>query len=112
MPRRLPSRRHWVTIATLLCAFSPSARLAAQSPAPSSVPSPVGLTGQLASWLQIRGEFRGRLEGFTGGSYTPENDDAYMLDRFRINATVAPSTVAKFVIQMQDARTFDKTTGG
>lgn len=150
MPPRLTTPRYWVTIATVLCAFSPSARLAAQSlapqsdeqqarvampasaaalstvpvspaeqtnqqvatpPRPSSVPPPVGLTGQLANWLQIRGEFRGRFEGFTGGSYTPENDDAYMLDRFRISAMVAPSEVAKFVVQVQDARTFDKTTG-
>ena len=35
-----------------------------------------------------------------------------MLDRFRINATVAPSKTAKFVVQVQDARVFDKTTGG
>ena len=81
-------------------------------PRPSSVPPPVGLTGQLANWLQIRGEFRGRFEGFTSGSYTPENHDGYMLDRFRISATIAPSEVAKFVVQVQDARTFDKTTGG
>src|SRR4029450_2716073 len=132
MPSRLPTRRYWVTIATVLWAFSPSARLAAQSlapqsdeqqarvampasgaalstvsvspaeqtnqqvappPKPSSVPPPVGLTGQLGTCLQIRGEFRGRFEGFTGGSYTPQNNDAYMLDRFRISAMVAPSDV-------------------
>src|SRR4029450_2304307 len=120
MPPRLSTLRYWVTIAAMLCALSPSARLAAQSlapqsdeqqarvampasgaalstvpvssaeqtnqqvappPRPSSVPPPVGLTGQLATWLQIRGEFRGRFEGFTGGSYTPKNNDADMLDR-------------------------------
>jgi Alginate export len=84
----------------------------AQPPRPSPSPPPVGLTGQMNGWLQIRGEFRGRLEGFTGGSYRPDNSDAYMLDRFRFNAIVTPSRVAKFVVQVQDARTFDKTTGG
>jgi hypothetical protein len=84
---------------------------AAQAPRPSA-PPPVGVKGQLADWLQIRGEFRGRLEGFTGGAFKPDNGDGYMLDRFRINATVAPSKTAKFVVQVQDARVFDKTTGG
>lgn len=94
-----------------------SAQQAAQpqviAPAPvRSVPAPVGLTGQFADWLQIRGEFRGRLEDFTGGAFKPDNSDGYMLDRFRINATIAPSTVAKFVVQVQDARVFDKKAGG
>ena len=62
--------------------------------------------------LQLRGEFRGRLEGFDGGAFKPDNSDGYMLDRFRINATVTPSKSAKFVVQVQDARAFDKTTGG
>jgi hypothetical protein len=82
-------------------------------PAPrSSGPPPVGLSGQLASWLQVRGEFRGRLEGFTGGGFKPGSSDAYMLDRFRINAMVAPAKTVKFVVQMQDARAFEKNTGG
>ncbi len=84
----------------------------APPPRTSPSPPPVGLTGQVNGWLQVRGEFRGRLEGFTGGSYRPDNSDGYMLDRFRINAIVTPSRVAKFVVQAQDARTFDKTTGG
>jgi hypothetical protein len=78
----------------------------------SSIPPPVGLSGQLASWLQIRGEFRGRLEGFTGGGFKPDSSDEYMLDRFRINAMVAPAETVKFVVQMQDARAFEKNTGG
>jgi hypothetical protein len=85
----------------------------ATTPAPEpSVPAAVGLSGQLANWLQIRAEYRGRLEGFSGGGYKPDSSDAYMLDRFRVNATVAPAKTVKFVVQMQDARAFDKTTGG
>jgi hypothetical protein len=87
------------------------APVAAPVPRPA-VPPPVGIGGQFADWLQIRGEFRGRLEGFTGGSYRPGNDDGYMLDRFRFNATVAPRSDLKFVVQAQDARVFDKETGG
>ena len=70
------------------------------------------MSGQVADWLQISGEFRGRLEGFNGGSFRPENDDGYMLDRFRFNATLTPTTLAKFVVQIQDARAFDKKVGG
>ena len=76
-----------------------------------STPMAVGLTGQITDWLQIRGEFRGRLEGFSGGSFKPDTSDSYMLDRFRLNATVSPTKTVKFVVQVQDARAFDKTTG-
>ena len=88
-----------------------SSRRQPQATAPiarPSVPAPVGLTGQLADWLEIRGEFRGRLEGFSGGAFKPDNSDGYMLDRFRLNATVTPTPLAKFVVQVQDARVFDK----
>ena len=94
-------------------AASPQAGAQVTTPPPRpSAPPPVGLSGQFASWLQLRGEFRGRLEGVDGGGFRPDNRDGYMLDRFRINATVAPSSTAKFVVQVQDARVFDKTTGG
>lgn len=74
-------------------------------------PAPVGLTGQVAPWLHLRGEFRGRLEGFSGGSYRPDTSDGYMLDRFRINATVTATKLARFAVQVQDARVFDKAAG-
>jgi hypothetical protein len=80
-------------------------------PRPSGPPA-VGLSGQVADWLQVRGEFRGRLEGFGNGAFKPDNQDGYMLDRFRFNATMAPSRLAKFVVQIQDARAFDKKAGG
>ena len=94
-------------------AASPQAGAQVTTPPPRpSAPPAIGLSGQLNSWLQLRGEFRGRLEGFDGGGFKPDNSDGYMLDRFRINATVAPSKTAKFVVQVQDARVFDKATGG
>ena len=84
----------------------------AQTPTPATPPQPVplGVNGQLASWLQVRGEFRTRIEGFTGGGFG-DNDDAYWMDRFRLNATVRPSKSFAFMVQAQDARAFDKTAG-
>lgn len=81
----------------------------AQSP---SVPPPVGLTGQLTDWLQVRGEFRNRVEGFSGGGFKPDSTDGYVLNRFRFNAMITPARTLKLVIQAQDARTFEKATGG
>jgi len=94
-------------------ADAPQAGAQATTPPPRpSAPPAIGLSGQLAGWLQLRGEFRGRLEGFDGGAFKPDNSDGYMLDRFRLNATVTPARTAKFVVQLQDARAFDKATGG
>ena len=83
----------------------------AQTPAPTTPqPVPLGINGQLASWLQVRGEFRTRIEGFTGGGFT-DSEDAYWMDRFRLNATVRPSKSLAFVVQGQDSRAFNKTAG-
>jgi hypothetical protein len=82
------------------------------APSSSSVPAPLGVSGQLAPWLQVRGEFRTRIEGFSGGGFTAGNDDAYWMERFRLSATVSPVTSLSFFVQVQDARAFDKTTGG
>src|SRR5436190_1802784 len=58
-------------------------------PAPRpSVPPALGMSGKVTNWLQVRAEFRGRLEGFSSGAFKADNDDGYMLDRFRMNATV------------------------
>src|SRR5712691_11862734 len=73
-------------------------------------PAPLGVDGQLTPWLQIRGEFRARAEGFTGGGFA-DNSDAYWMDRSRLNATASPTRSMKFVVQLQDARAFDKTIG-
>jgi hypothetical protein len=81
-----------------------------QSAAPG--PIPLGVNGDLTPWLQVRGEYRTRIEGFSGGGYTSGNDDAYWLGRLRLNATVRPMKTLTFFVQAQDARAFDKTTGG
>jgi hypothetical protein len=100
-----------------------SARIAAQQPAPTAEqrppavatppsPVPLAMNGELARWLQVRGEFRARLEGFQGGGFSGTNEDAYWMDRFRLNATVKPSKAITFFVQAHDARAFDKTAGG
>ena len=114
------SALRWLTAAGLLLAGD-GAALAAQQPGaqpigapspPATPPAPLGPSGRITNWLSIRSEFRGRLEGFSGGAYKPDNSDRYMLDRFRINVTATASPVARFVVQVHDARAFDKTTGG
>jgi hypothetical protein len=82
----------------------------ADTPTTTHGPAPLGVDGQLTPWLQLRGEFRARIEGFAGGGFS-ESSDAYWMDRFRFNATVAPKRAMKFVVQVQDARAFDKTAG-
>ena len=89
--------------------FGVSDFLEAQTPSPPQ-PIPLGVNGQLAPWLQVRGEFRTRIEGFSGGGFA-DAEDAYWMDRFRLNATVRPSKSLAFVVQAQDSRAFDKTTG-
>src|SRR5262249_25371345 len=78
-------------------------------PAPAG-PAPLGVSGQLAPWLQVRGEYRARIEGFDGGGFS-DTEDSYWMGRFRINASVQPTKTVRFVAQLQDSRAFDKTTG-
>ena len=87
----------------------PEQRAAPAAPLPPG-PMPLGVGGQLASWLQVRGEFRTRIEGFSGGGFG-ESEDAYWMDRFRLNATIRPSKSLAFVVQAHDARAFEKTAG-
>src|SRR5438445_598291 len=80
----------------------------AQTPSPvqakPSIPLPLGVTGEITPWLQVRGEYRTRIEGFTSGGFTDGNDDAYWLGRFRLNATARPSKSVGFFVQAQDSR--------
>ena len=66
------------------------------------------LNKQLPHWLRFSGEFRTRLEGFTGGGYRAGNDDNYLLTRVRINTHIQPATWLKLEFQGQDARVFWK----
>lgn len=86
------------------------AGLAAQ-PTPTSqplVPSDE-FNKQLPKWLRFSGEYRARFEGFSGAGFRPDSEDAYLLNRFRINMKLQPAAWMKFVFQGQDARVFWNT---
>ena len=84
--------------------------VSAQAPVTPAQPVPLAVNGDLTPWLQTRGELRTRVEGFTGGGFG-ESEDAYWMDRFRLNATIRPSKKFAFVAQVQDSRAFDKVSG-
>ena len=50
-------------------------------------------------WLNIGGELRTRLEGFSGGGFRHDNDDLYMLTRVRLNLGIKPTSWLKFQFQ-------------
>jgi hypothetical protein len=66
------------------------------------------LNKELPTWLKFSGEFRGRLEGFTGGSFKPDTSDLYYLNRLRINLMIQPVNWIKVFAQTQDSRVFFK----
>ena len=60
----------------------------------------------LPSWLNLGAEMRGRVEGFSGLAQPFGNQDSYYLQRFRLNATIAPQRWLKFYLEGQDSRVF------
>ena len=66
------------------------------------------VNAELPKWLQVGGEYRARVEGFTGGGFKTHTDDAYLLSRLRLNMTIRPESWLKFGFQGQDARVFWK----
>src|SRR4051794_24681730 len=79
----------------------------ATAPVQTFVPSDE-LNAQLPKWLKFSGEYRARVEGFTGGGYRDNNQDGYFLNRIRLNMRVQPASWLKFNFQAQDARVFGK----
>src|ERR1041385_6794331 len=95
----------------LIFLLSATSLVAQQNPPPH--PSPASnkllsddLNRELPKWLSLSGEYRARVEGFTGGGFKPTTDDAYFLSRVRINLSVVPTTWLKFGFQGQDAHVF------
>ncbi len=81
----------------------------AQQAAPPVTSSPSDeLNKKLPKWLSFGGELRTRLEGFAGGAFKPNNDDAYLLARVRLNMKIQPANWLKFFFQGQDAHVFWK----
>ena len=87
--------------------------LAAQQSLPS-VPAPKNsflsdeVNTQLPKWLRLGAEYRVRVEGYTGGGFKPNSEDAYLLSRLRINMFLLPTNWLKFGFQGQDAHVFWK----
>jgi len=65
----------------------------------------------LPSWLRVRGEFRGRVEGFENAGFSTGRDDLYWLNRLRLNATVTATRSLSFQVQAHDARVAAKQVG-
>ena len=61
------------------------------------------LNKQLPRWVRFSGEYRGRLEGFAGGGFG-NNEDAYWLNRVRLNMSLIPTRWLKFQFQAQDSQ--------
>ncbi len=63
---------------------------------------------ELPGWIRFSGEYRARLEGFSGGGFKKDSEDAYLLNRLRLNLLIKPASWLKFYVQGQDARVFWK----
>lgn len=90
-----------------------SAQTAAQTPGPRAPtpPFPNRFNELTPKWLTVRGELRDRMEGGTNIAYTPGLDDAYLLNRFRFDVNVRPSSSFAVLVQAQDARVARKDIG-
>lgn len=66
------------------------------------------LDQKLPHWLCFTGEERIRAEGVTGSGFQADHGDGYMLNRFRFDMKLLPSSWLSFEFQTQDARAFWK----
>jgi hypothetical protein len=93
----------------LLAGLVSSRPAAAQVPMPQSAPSPqtpptAFANVDLPSWVRMGVEYRGRLEGFTGGGFADDREDLYWLNRFRVTARFSMKPWLSAAVQAQDAR--------
>ena len=69
------------------------------------------LSRGLPEWLTLGSELRLRWEDRRGLRFDPENDDGYLVQRFRINLGVEPSRYFGVFVQGQDSRGWKLDTG-
>jgi hypothetical protein len=62
------------------------------------------INDHLPPWLAFHGEIRLRGEGFTGGGFTPDRRDAYLLTRLRLSMNMRPKSWFQFFVEGQDSR--------
>jgi hypothetical protein len=96
-------------IFALLCSSLAAQQNAAPKPAASRRLSD-SVNGKLPPWFSVNGEYRIRLEGIEGIGFKPDNKDAYVLGRLRLNVTLKPTSWLKFQIQGQDAQVGGKNS--
>ena len=106
----------FLVVATAVCLALAAAPTAAQQPVlqpPAQQPKapwPNRANDVMPDWLRVRGEFRGRVEGFDNAGFDDARDDLYSLSRIRLGAT-ATSRYLAGTVQVQDARVGGKTVG-
>ncbi|HLH31212.1 MAG TPA: alginate export family protein [Terriglobia bacterium] len=64
------------------------------------------LNNHLPAWIAFGAEERLRFESYRNGSFKRDNNDAYVLNRFRYEMDIRPTAWLKVVSQVQDARPF------
>lgn len=62
----------------------------------------------LPPWLRLSFDHRFRFEGYSALRYRPDNDDRWLLNRFRIDVSIKPTSWLNVGLQAQDARIFFK----
>lgn len=106
--------------ATLVASASALGPASAPVVSPAPIPVPVAharpplfnrVNEALPRWLQLRAEFRERVEGFRGAGFTEGRDDAFALTRLRLNATVTVAKHLTFQANLHDARLGGKDVG-
>ena len=103
------ARRVCLTISCLSPLFVGRATLLAQNT--NAEPTPVAneINSQLPNWLHFSGEERARMEYIVGEGFKPA-DDAYLLNRLRLNLDIRASSWLKFGFQAEDSRVFGQNT--
>ncbi len=66
------------------------------------------LNDQLPKWVRFSFDHRFRFENYQALRFKQDNDDQWLLNRFRINMTLQPGSWFSFTFQAQDARVFFK----
>ncbi len=91
-----------------LCALLLSTNLLAQQAATTSKRASDYVNKELPHWLRLSGEYRVRFEGLGGFAFKPDNDDAFVLGRARVNTTIIPTSWLKLQFQGQDAQVWGR----
>jgi len=93
-------------IVALICLTWSSVSATAQTvSSPSNQKPPTAFASvELPTWIRMGVEYRGRLEGFTGGGFSPDREELYWLNRFRVTARVSMKAWLSAAVQAQDAR--------